>query len=123
MDSTQGRSAERAVIRWAAKDPVGQEVIRHRLNQLRADLAGRETPTVLERLMIDQVALTWLEINTWVEDYRRQSPVGQRRMHAVRRAHGTSSDGSQQAVPPGGQGVGDGPAAGPALPRQAQAVR
>jgi hypothetical protein len=63
-----GRSAERAVIRWAAgKDPIVQEVIRHRLNRLRADLAGQETPTVLERLMIDQVALTWLEVNTWVE--------------------------------------------------------
>jgi hypothetical protein len=70
-----GQTAERAVIRWAAeKDPTAREAIRKRLDQFRAELAGSEPPTVLERLLIDRLALCWLDVNTWDERLARADP-------------------------------------------------
>jgi hypothetical protein len=64
--SDPATAAELALLDWVAgKDAVKRELIRRRLTQLREDLAGPLPPTALELMMIERVALTWLEVNTW----------------------------------------------------------
>jgi hypothetical protein len=78
-DVDPGKAVEKAVVAWAAgKDSLAQRLVRRRLDQFRTDLAGSESPPALERLMIDRVALTWLEVCTWDEKLTRADRLSAR---------------------------------------------
>lgn len=57
-----GRQAEIALVRVAAGDnPVVREAIVRKLDTLRRDVAGQH-PSVLERLLADRIAISWLSL-------------------------------------------------------------
>ncbi len=57
-----GRQAELALVKAAAGDnPVAKEAIVRKLDGLRAEVAG-PSPSVLERLLADRIAVSWLSL-------------------------------------------------------------
>jgi hypothetical protein len=57
-----GRQAETALVRVAAgENPVVREAIIRKLDSLRRDVAGTN-PSILERLLADRVAISWLSL-------------------------------------------------------------
>ncbi|HEV2121993.1 MAG TPA: hypothetical protein VGW38_04355 [Chloroflexota bacterium] len=58
-----GRHAELTLLRSAAgENPVIREATMHTLDLLRRDVAGAH-PSVLERLLADRVAISWLSLS------------------------------------------------------------
>jgi hypothetical protein len=54
--------AERAwLVVLAAENPLAVESMKRTLAEMKADLAG-EQPTRLERMLVDQLVLNWLEV-------------------------------------------------------------
>jgi hypothetical protein len=81
-----GRQAETALVRVAAGDnPVIREAIVRKLDILRRDVAGPH-PSVLERLLADRVAISWLSLTVAEGTYHQ----------ALERGMGQANDTFQQ---------------------------
>lgn len=59
-----GRHVEQAVIDLAAGPSLlAQEAMRLKLDELKAGLADGATPTALEKLLIDRIGVSWLQVH------------------------------------------------------------
>jgi hypothetical protein len=98
--------AQQALVRWLTErwghpgprhtvNPADRELLRRYLDVLRGDLAGEDAP-ILERMLADQVALAWVEVNgltartvepegNW--DFEAVTHYDKRRDRATRRLH------------------------------------
>jgi hypothetical protein len=66
-----GRQAEIALVRVAAgENPVVREAIIRKLDLLRRDVAGTN-PSILERLLADRVAISWLSLTVTEGTYHQ----------------------------------------------------
>ena len=66
-----GRTEVSLVENYAGRSPAAKEAVRRQLETIRKELSGSH-PSPLERLLVERVVLTWLQVQSFETHYARK---------------------------------------------------